>query len=1287
MSLFMLKSPARLYFPVTLCFFISGASALFFQVLWIRLFSLIFGTTQFAMGTVIAGFLGGLGFGSWLVSRKQIHIQRPLLLYGILELFIGIYGLLFPWICQFLITLQQLFFGSVEPHFISLNLFRLFFALLFLLPPTTAMGATLPILAQFCQHHFSRPIVGISFLYTVNTLGASLGAFLSGLFFIPRLGIEQTNWIAVSSNFLILCLTVLLARLVPSSESVVSSVQETTSLSEKKSFPPYLRTTLFFSSIITLILELLWSRVLEMILGSTVYVIASILTTFILGLGIGSFFSSLLLVPRQKPFFWIGNAFIVASLLLFTSLYFLDEIPVQMIFLFYTPLDKIAIFLLPLTQFSLPTIFLGFSFFSVLLILAFILYINFREVPPFYFFLGAFFTFILMGWGIRFGIQNIYEDRHSRIGQHFEIFFLVKFFMVCGTILPPAIFFGMIFPLGLSTIPQTQSLRQQVGYLSFVSTMGCIIGSLAGGFLLIPWIGVKNLFIVLILFGLFLGFFHLVREHLRFAIGTGIVIFVFFSTLLYNYSFPFHEHKIASGVIQYLHLFGSFDASSIRSDFKNTEPAFISHRDGVTATVSIKESEDNFALKVNGKVDASTQSDMYTQVLLGQIPMLIAPNQKKVLVIGYGSGVTVSSVLTHSELESVTLVEIEKEVLNASRYFRAIQLEDPLTHPKVRLEVNDARNYLALSSKIFDVIISEPSNPWMSGASKLFTVEFYKTVQKRLAPDGIMANWIQLYGMDHHSLFILFKTFQSVFPYIYFFRINHDLLLIGRNQPLTIQAKTLESRFSSRVQEDINRLKIWTLADIFGFFSLMPDGFKQLLPEEYEVLHSEDPNLRSGDILFIFQNQSIPEISKWKTIQGNRTIQLQYSRNAQVFQTLVPEKILTRIECRRIETELNTDNLPIIEYQAPKNIFFKDENKTLDRWLDSVSGESLFPQFIEWDSLEMEQTFQEQLFYGYLLKPDSHRMKEMIQWNMGVPERESFARKLEWKADLFHNQTGSKRYYEIPDTLISESLTNSLFSYALLVEKSSMPLIFLRNLMSEGIWLKHPELQRGWKFFFQSKYEDCLQSFATWDSKKLETPFEYFLIQGLCLEKIGQYHSAETTYELFFQKLMNQIAKEHQFILYLFYLNKNTQIQKIRDKTNALKEDIEGFFKLINQIKGPTTALYTKLLKDILPFLERNPQSYLFIYYYFQIANQISPSLAMEFLEKRISTTQIFSIFKTLAFLYKMQGFRKNSDEDLKKALHYYQESIAITPNPWDIKDTHLRIELIQEKLFKDQKK
>ncbi|HHO54054.1 MAG TPA: hypothetical protein ENK18_25080 [Deltaproteobacteria bacterium] len=171
----------------------------------------------------------------------------------------------------------------------------------------------------------------------------------------------------------------------------------------------------------------------------------------------------------------------------------------------------------------------------------------------------------------------------------------------------------------------------------------------------------------------------------------------------------------------------------------------------------------NTWLSINGKVDASTGADMPTQLLSGQLPVRLAEHPAEVLVVGLASGITAGAVLAEEGVEHLTVVELEPAVIEASRYFDAVS-GAPLADPRTKLWIDDARAVLTRSSQRWDVIISEPSNPWITGVSSLFTLEYWQLVRRHLAPGGVACQWIQLYGMGPDELRGLLRTFLEVFP-------------------------------------------------------------------------------------------------------------------------------------------------------------------------------------------------------------------------------------------------------------------------------------------------------------------------------------------------------------------------------------------------------------------------------------------------------------------------------------------------------------------------------------------
>lgn len=212
----------------------------------------------------------------------------------------------------------------------------------------------------------------------------------------------------------------------------------------------------------------------------------------------------------------------------------------------------------------------------------------------------------------------------------------------------------------------------------------------------------------------------------------------------------------------------------------------LSYEDGRSASVAVGRSTrtGNTWLSINGKVDASTGDDMPTQLLSGQLPVRLAGQARRVLVVGLASGVTAGAVLAEPGVEELTIAEIEPAVVRASRFFEPLNGR-PLADPRVRLVADDARAVLLREPGRFDVIISEPSNPWITGVSNLFTHEYWALGQTRLAAGGVFCQWVQLYGLHPDELRSLVRTFTEVFPNTWLFETipGADALLVAVNGP------------------------------------------------------------------------------------------------------------------------------------------------------------------------------------------------------------------------------------------------------------------------------------------------------------------------------------------------------------------------------------------------------------------------------------------------------------------------------------------------------------------------
>ena len=246
------------------------------------------------------------------------------------------------------------------------------------------------------------------------------------------------------------------------------------------------------------------------------------------------------------------------------------------------------------------------------------------------------------------------------------------------------------------------------------------------------------------------------------------------------------------------------------------------YRDGPTASVAVQQIDRFRLLKINGKTDASNgPGDVTTQLMLGHLPFL-AHDAKRVAVIGWGSGMTIGAVLRHA-VERVDAFEIEPAVIEASRFFEPGN-GNPLEDDRVELILGDARNELRRGTESYDLIISEPSNPWITGVSNLFTLDFFELAAARLAPDGILCQWFHLYGISEESTRSLIATFRQVFPHVVAFQ-DRDLILIGARQPLRFSLETLEGFYRTpAIQESLTRAEMPYPRDVLVSMTLDDDG-------------------------------------------------------------------------------------------------------------------------------------------------------------------------------------------------------------------------------------------------------------------------------------------------------------------------------------------------------------------------------------------------------------------------------------------------------------------------------
>lgn len=347
-----------------------------------------------------------------------------------------------------------------------------------------------------------------------------------------------------------------------------------------------------------------------------------------------------------------------------------------------------------------------------------------------------------------------------------------------AVLMPMAITFGLAFPLALAVATRDESsMVADLGVVYAVNTAGAIAGALGAGFVLVPWLG---LFETIRLVGALLaicatGLALVARPGPAWAaVGLGIVAG--------SAAFMVPEwdpRLLSSGAYKYSRALRGPD---LRTALTAGELQY--YREGSTATVAVRRLTGTTSLSIDGKVDASDAADMLTQRLLAHVPLLLHPDPKQAAILGLGSGVTLGSALTHG-LDRAVVLEISPEVVEASRFFDHVN-HRPLADPRTTLVVGDGRTHLQLTDERYDVIVSEPSNPWMAGIATLFTQEFFEAARARLAPGGVLCQWAHTYDISDADLRSIVATFLSVFPDGTLWLVGEaDVLLVGSTGPLT----------------------------------------------------------------------------------------------------------------------------------------------------------------------------------------------------------------------------------------------------------------------------------------------------------------------------------------------------------------------------------------------------------------------------------------------------------------------------------------------------------------------
>lgn len=753
---------------LALCLTVSGAASLVLEIVWMRELRLAFGSTALATSTILVAYMLGLGFGGWLGGRIAARLSSPLRTYGLLEIIVGGYALIVPWLCRTFVA--ELGSWLVQLDYWPASMVRFFVSQLVLLAPTLAMGATLPLAVEA-----RRPAVGqagrtSAFFYGANTFGAVVGVFGGTFVLLPALGSTGTNLTAALADGLLGCAVLMWSRRVPVSRLSASQAdpprppaRPAAQAGPRPSVPVAL-IAYALVGFAGLAFEVCWTRALASVFGSSTYAFGAMLGSFLLGIALGSF-AMQWLVDRL-------HALTLAA----------------------------AVFVLFLSAASLLT-------FQLL--------------------------FLLPGWFPRVFLY---------LGGTYEASLGASVSLALTALLPPTLILGALFPLLVTVILRTEgAAARSVGRVYLWNTLGSALGAFAGGFVLLPAFGLQRSLALLItttaLTAATLALWQ--RERPRLQPTTLLILAGSFVVCLLAWGLHARTDVLTRGVFR-------FPISEIDVGVRPValrgpaEGEILFYRDGWSATVSVHRVLGELSLRVNGKADASTRGDLPTQVLLGHLGYLFRPHANDVAIVGLASGISAGSA-TLWRAKRIDIIELEPAMVEASRFFEQVN-NRPLDHPSVRLFLDDARSHLSGRKSSYDLVVSEPSNPWTPGSANLFTLEFFQHVRRALRPRGLLVQWLQLYAMPKEAVAAVLRALTQAFPYVYGFAPGHgnnDLLLVAGEVPIAAEEFPDWDTLPVSARKDLVRAGVFEGNDLKALLYL-PHSAVQAISTRASVTNTDD---------------------------------------------------------------------------------------------------------------------------------------------------------------------------------------------------------------------------------------------------------------------------------------------------------------------------------------------------------------------------------------------------------------------------------------------------------------
>jgi spermidine synthase len=775
----------------------SGCAALIYEVVWLQLLQLVIGSTAVSLGVLLGTFMGGMCAGSLLLPRLVSGRRHPLRVYALLEVGIGAIGLAVLFGMPYVEHVYVRYAGYSWPGI----LLRGAVAGVCLLPPTLLMGATLPAIARWVETS-PEGVSWLGFFYSGNLAGAVFGCLLAGFYLLRVYDAAMATYVACALNLTVAAIALALAAAPARYEATVDPATKESAEHAAGAWAVYLAIAL--SGMAALGAEVVWTRLLSLLLGGTVYTFSLILAVFLIGLGIGSSLGAMLARRAASAQVALGACqWLLTAAIAWTAVMIAESLP-------YLPIVP------------------GLS------------------PSPWY-------TFQL------------------------------DLMRCLWAVLPPACLWGASFPLALAAVASRgQDPGRLVGGVYAANTIGAIAGALAFSLLLVPALGTAGAERVLIGLAAAATLVALLPP-LRQASGTvrlggaaalaaalGVAGWLAWGVT------PVPWALVAFGreTVSLLPQSAPGIVKDVPSEPGDPDVFCIYVGEGTNVSVAVTLTREGVrSFHGAGKIQASTQTaDMRLQRTLGHLPALLHKKPESVLVVACGAGVTAGSFVLHPDVKRIVICDIEPLVptivapmFGAENYHvvDGIARENPHTVNGKQVEVvyDDGRHFLSTTHEKFDIITSDPIDPWVKGCAALNTVEYYQMCRDHLKPGGSVSLWFPLYESNLETTKSLIATYFQVFPHGMLWSNEregtaYDAILFGQAEPTVIDVDALQRR----LERPDHRLVKQSLRDV---------GFG----EGIDVVEGE-----GIDLLATYAGQAtmLREWSRDAQINTDRNLRLQY---------------------------------------------------------------------------------------------------------------------------------------------------------------------------------------------------------------------------------------------------------------------------------------------------------------------------------------------------------------------------------------------------------------------------